>query len=263
MRLLLPLLAAGALLMTASVAPADEKFGPSDLFEKKSFQAGGITLPYRLLKPAKIEPGKTYPLVLFFHGAGERGTDNEKQLVHGVRTFASPTIQEKFPCFVVAPQAPEETLWVDIPWASPQPKMPEMPNANHAAVIGLLDKLVETLPIDRNRQYVTGLSMGGFGTLEMVVRHPDRFAAAAAVCGGTDLSRLPAAAKVPMWLFHGGKDTVVRVERSREAVDTLKKAGAMPHYTEYPDVGHDSWKNAYATSDLYEWLFAQKRPATP
>lgn len=263
MRLLFPLLAAGAFLMISSAAPADEKFGPSDLFEKKSFQAGGITLPYRLLKPAKIEPGKTYPLVLFFHGAGERGTDNERQLVHGVKTFASPAIHEKYPCFVVAPQAPEETLWVDIPWASPQPKMPEMPNANHTAVLGLLDNLVETLPIDRDRQYVTGLSMGGFGTFEMVVRHPERFAAAAVVCGGTDLGRLPVASKVPMWLFHGAMDMTVRVERSREAVETLKKAGAMPHYTEYPDVGHDSWKNAYATSDLYEWLFAQKRPATP
>jgi len=263
MRIALLSVLLGFALMPDVAVHAEEKFGPAELFEKKSFQKGGLTLPYRLLKPAKVESGKTYPLVLFFHGAGERGTDNDKQLVHGVKTFANPAMLEKYPCFVVAPQAPEETLWVDIPWSSPQPKMPETPNANHVAVVALLDDLVQMLPIDRDRQYVTGLSMGGFGTLEMVIRHPDRFAAAAVVCGGTDLSRLPAASKVPLWFFHGANDMTVRVERSREAVEVLRLGGGMLRYTEYPGVGHDSWNQAYAMPELYEWLFAQKRPATP
>ncbi len=237
------------------------EFGPAEAFEKHSFQGEGVTLPYRLLKPAKLEPGRKYPLVLFLHGAGERGTDNDRQLVHGVKTFASKEMQERYPCFVVAPQCPEKTMWVDIPWDSPQPKMPETPNANHVTLIALLDQVEQDFPVDTNRRYVTGLSMGGFGTFEMAVRHPDRFAAAAPVCGGTDLSRLPAASKLPFWIFHGGKDTVVRVERSREAAEVLKKAGAGPRYTEYPDVAHNSWSKAYATPELYEWLFAQKRSA--
>lgn len=237
--------------------------GPADAFEKQTFQGEGFTLPYRFLKPARVEPGRKYPLVLFLHGAGERGTDNEKQLVHGVKMFANEAMQKRYPCFVVVPQCPEKTMWVDIPWDSPQPKMPATPNSNHVTLIGLLDKVEMDFPIDPDRRYVTGLSMGGFGTLEMVVRHPERFAAAAPVCGGSDLSRLPVASKLPFWFFHGAKDTVVRVERSREAVAVLKKAGAEPRYTEYPDVAHDSWNKAYATPELYEWLFAQKRPAAP
>ncbi|AMV17220.1 alpha/beta hydrolase-fold protein [Planctomyces sp. SH-PL14] len=234
-----------------------------DSFEKHVFEAEGASLPYRLLKPANVESGKKYPVVVFLHGAGERGTDNEKQLVHGMSVFLDGQFRKDHPCFVVVPQCPDKTMWVDIPWDSPQPRMPEMPNLNHKLVIGLLDRLEKELPVDVDREYAAGLSMGGFGTWDLLIRNPKRFAAGVVVCGGADLSRVIVAKDIPLWLFHGAKDTTVRVERSREAVETLKKIGATPRYTEYPDVAHDSWNNAFATPELYEWLFTQKRTATP
>lgn len=250
-----------ALMLCSTLMAADS--ANEESFEKHIFQGTGGTLPYRLLKPVEIKEGQKYPLVLFLHGAGERGTDNEKPLVHGMQTFLDGEFRKQHPCFVVVPQCPDESMWVDIPWTTPQPVMPKNPNLNHTLVLGLLDTLLKELPVDPSRQYITGLSMGGFGTFEMIIRHPERFAAAAPVCAGTDLTRVIVAKDVPLWLFHGAMDTTVKVERSREIVETLKKAGGTPRYTEYPDVAHDSWNKAYATPELYEWLFAQKRSGSP
>jgi predicted peptidase len=126
-------------------------------------------------------------------------------------------------------------------------------------LLGLIDSLEKTLPIDKSRIYVTGLSMGGYGTWDLISRRPERFAAAVPVCGGGDEGQAANAAKVPVWAFHGGKDGVVIPERSRNMVEALKTAGATPKYTEYPEVGHDSWNKAYADPEMMKWLFSQKR----
>ena len=232
----------------------------ADKFEKRKFQPReGATLLYRFLKPAKVEAGKTYPLVLFLHGAGERGDDNTKPLVHGVKTFATPEFLAKFPCFVVVPQCPENTKWADIDWTTNKVVIPEQESPAAKLVMQCLDGLEKEFPIDTNREYVTGLSMGGFGTWDAISRHPQRFAAAVPVCGGCDLSQAKKIAHIPIWTFHGAKDQVVKVERTREIVEALKAAGAQPKYTEYPEVGHDSWNGAYKHQAMYDWLFAQKR----
>lgn len=213
-------------------------------------------LKYRLFKPEAVE-GKI-PLVLFLHGAGERGDDNAAQTKHGVKAFVAR--QAMNPHVLVAPQCPKGKKWNDVDWHAPTHKTPEAPSEPMALVMELLDVLPKELPIDPKRIYVTGLSMGGYGTWDLLTRRPELFAAAAPICGGGDETSAAKIAKIPQWIFHGDKDGVVKPERSRNMVEALKKAGGEPRYTEYPGVGHDSWTPAYKDPALFEWLFSQKKP---
>ncbi|MHA3775570.1 GDSL-type esterase/lipase family protein [Verrucomicrobiota bacterium sgz303538] len=218
----------------------------------------GQTLPYRLLSPEKVS-GKV-PLVIFLHGAGERGDNNQWQLRHGAPLFAKPDVQEKFPCYVLAPQCPTDQKWVDWDWKQPFTKQPAEPSAPMKLVLAVLDTLLqEHQDIDTDRIYVTGLSMGGYGTWDLATRFPDRFAAIAPICGGGDPEKAAAIAKVPTWTFHGNADPVVTVEQTRRMVAAMEKAGARPLYTEYANVAHDSWSNAYSEPMLLPWMFAQHR----
>lgn len=243
--------------MSTTLLAADVK----ELYEPRTFEMDGKKLLYRLLKPKGYEAGtkEKYPLVIFFHGAGERGNDNTKQLVHGMKDFASDAIREKYPAFVVAPQCPEGERWVNVSWSDPRHDMPNEPAPSMKLSLALLEALQEEFSIDANRIYVTGLSMGGFGTWDAIQRHPELFAAAAPICGGGDAAQAKRIAKLPIWVFHGAEDTVVKPERSRAMVEALKAAGGEPKYTEYPKVGHDSWSATYSDPAFYEWLFAQKK----
>jgi predicted peptidase len=230
-----------------------------EMLEKKTFEKDGGALPYRLMRPETMEPGKKYPLVIFLHGAGERGTDNEVQLVHGVKEFAKPEARKKYPCFLVAPQCPTGHQWVQVPWGADKHDMPPVPSAPASLLVGLMDELQKSLPVDPDRVYITGLSMGGYGTWDLLSRQPERFAAAVPVCGGGDEKKAGVMKKVPIWAFHGGLDVAVPVARSRNMVDAVNQAGGNARYTEYPQVGHDSWNPCYADPEMMEWLFGQKR----
>ena len=219
----------------------------------------GWQLPYRLLEPASIEPETTYPLVVFLHGAGERGDDNQTQLVHGMPEFACDEVRGKYPSFVVAPQCPSEQKWVDAPWDTDQHAMPAEPSEQMSAVFALIDKLKSELPIDANRIYITGLSMGGFGVWDAAQRRPELFAAAAPVCGGGDVACADRLKSLPIWAAHGERDDAVDVKLSRDMIEAITKAGGKPKYSEYAGVGHHSWVNFYNDPDFYEWLFAQKK----
>jgi predicted peptidase len=257
MRIVLAPITIVLLAMTLSTSAADHR----NRFEARMFKdAEGKALPYRLLYPKDIKPGEKYPLVLFFHGAGERGTDNEKQLVHAMNDFASDEIMAKYPAFVVAPQCPEGEQWVDTPWTADSHTMKEKPTEPLRQSLELVESLAKVLPIDQNRLYITGLSMGGFGVWDAIQRHPDRFAAAVTICSGGDPAYAEKIKHIPIWAFHGDADTTVKPKRSREMIDALKKAGGNPKYTEYKGVGHNSWEQTYADPKLYEWLFAQNRP---
>lgn len=217
-------------------------------------------LKYRMLDPRKSDVAKKpekFPLVVFLHGAGERGDDNVKQLIHGMQDFASAAVQSKYPCFVVAPQCPNGQQWVDTPWTALSHRMNPIPSPSMALVIQLIDELERDLPIDGNRIYVTGLSMGGFGTWDLVQRQPQRFAAAVPVCGGGDVTLAEKISRVPVWAFHGDQDTVVKPSRSTDMVEAMRKAGGKPHYTEYGGVGHNSWAATYRDPAMYKWLFSQ------
>ena len=231
-----------------------------DSGEAREFKsASGKKILYRLFKPAGYDDQQKYPLVLFLHGAGERGDDNQSQTKNGVRFFLQN--QAKFPCFIVAPQCPGKLQWVDTPWGNLKHAMPAQPTEPMQSTIDLLPALQkEFAAIDPKRLYVTGLSMGGFGTWDLISRFPKKFAAAVPICGGADEAQAPQIAKVPVWVFHGGADDVVKTIRSRNIVAALKAAGGSPKYTEYPGVGHGSWDQAYREADLFPWLFSQKLP---
>ncbi len=252
----------GALLGALGMSELSAADDIADRFEKKVFTGkDGGKLNYRFLAPAAVKDGEKqqkFPLVIFLHGAGERGDDNTAQLVHGVKRLAQDDFLKQYPCYVIAPQCPTDQLWASKPWTDPNPALAAEPSAPTKLLMELMDGMEQDMPIDTQREYVTGLSMGGYGTWEMAQRQPQRFAAIVPICGGADNTNMAGIKDLPIWIFHGDQDGAVPVERSRDAVAALKALGAKPIYTEYPGVGHDSWNPAYADLKLYEWLFAQK-----
>ncbi len=234
-----------------------------DPYEGRVFSpAKGKELKYRLMIPKDyaLTGTETYPLVLFLHGAGERGDDNIKQLVHGTREFAKDENRQKYPCFVAVPQCPDGKKWVEVAWTLDAHKQPDEESVSLELTRGMLTSLQKMFRIDPKRIYLTGLSMGGFGTWDLITRTPDVFAAAAPICAGADEALADRVTKLPIWAFHGDKDGAVKVERSRRMIAAIEKAGGKPRYTEYPGVGHDSWTQTYANPEFMAWLFAQKRP---
>ena len=220
---------------------------------------GDKTLNYRLLKPQNYDAAKKYPLVLFLHGAGERGNDNKAQLKHVAGVFLLPENREKFPCFVLAPQCPSNEKWADVNWGAKTHSLPEKAASSMALTLATIEQLKKQYSIDGKRLYVMGLSMGGYGTWDVVARYPEMFAAAVPICGGGDEAQAEKLVKLPIWCFHGGNDTVVPTARSRNMIEAIKKAGGNPKYTEFPGVGHDSWTPATKDAELLPWLFGQKR----
>ena len=240
------------------------------VFQAKTFAPDGPdrpTLPYRILLPAGFDPNTSaearFPLVLFLHGAGERGEDNAIQLVHGAAEFARPSRRSQNPAFVVFPQCPIEKRWVESPWdsASGAGEFPNEPSETMDLVLKLVDKLATQYPIDPARMYVMGLSMGGQGTWYAATAPPQRFAAMIEVCGGGDPTWADRYQGIPIWGFHGDKDTVVPVARGREMIAAIAQEGHHPElrFTEYPEVGHNSWTQTFRRDDVFEWMFSQAK----
>lgn len=236
-------------------------------FQLKEYKtADGHTLPYRILYPANYDSTKKYPLVLFLHGAGERGNDNEKQLTHGARLFLREDNRTSFPAIVIFPQCPQDSYWAvgDINRTSKPPKFEldysMTPNWPLTAANTLVQQFIAGGTVDPSRVYITGLSMGGMGTFESVFRYPDLYAAALPICGGGDAAEYDKRVrKTAFWVFHGGADAVVNVQQSRTMVEKLKKLKVTVKYAEYPGVNHNSWDNAFAEPDYLEWMFGQRR----
>ncbi|MCX7700159.1 MAG: dienelactone hydrolase family protein [Gemmataceae bacterium] len=262
------LLGAGCLgwLVVVSSIPAQSPSAGSDMdriFEKHIFENNEARLPYRLMKPEGFSAGTAtkFPLVIFLHGIGERGTDNAKQLRNGVEEFAKEENRRRYPCFLVVPQCPPDQLWVNVnpPGTRSNLTLADQPTQPLAMVLDLIDRLCRELPVDRQRIYLTGLSQGGYGTWDFICRRPELFAAAIPVCGGGDPGQASKLVKLPIWAFHGDADSVIPPERSRDMVAAIEKAGGKPKYTEYPGVGHDSWTPTYRNAEVLEWLFKQRR----
>lgn len=218
---------------------------------------------FRLLKPAKIEPGKKYPVVMFLHGAGERGDDNRKQLQYLPEQMAQPDWQEKFPCFLIAPQCRERKQWVEVPWGDKDSTPTKELGPQMQVALKILDKVLKDNPVDQQRIYLTGLSMGGYGSWDLGMRMPERFACVVPICGGGDESHADRLVGMPVWAWHGDADEAVPVDRSRKMIAAIKKAGGDPKYTELPGVGHNSWTPAYSDpKGVVPWMFEQvkKKP---
>jgi predicted peptidase len=235
-----------------------------DLGSYEFIGASKLRMPYRLLIPRCLSESARYPLVLFFHGSGERGDDNQKQLQHGVRRFAAPASRTKYPCFVLVPQCPTHLDNQPIMWTGRREQMHSLKLAPEAAIplrsaLELVIEIEKKFPIDTDRIYVTGISIGGFASWEALIRCPQKFAAAIPVCGGGDVNCADRIRDIPVWAFHGANDTAVPVQCSRSMIEMIEQAGGHPRYTEYPGVGHNSWDRAYAEPELLSWLFSQKR----
>jgi predicted peptidase len=259
-------IAAGLLVALFSLPLPAARPGPADisrLFEARTYRSShGGTLPYRLMKPARFDAAKKYPLVLFLHGAGERGTDNRKQLLVGLNIFADPTRIDRYPCFIVAPQCPEKDKWADVEWNAETHIMKKNPTPSLAMALEIVAALGKEFPVDPDRLYVIGYSMGGYGAWDAIQRHPELFAAAVPVCGGGDETAARRIIRVPVWAFHGALDDIVRVERSRNMINALVRAGGVPRYTEYADINHFCWGYAFMDETMLSWLFWQRKPDT-
>lgn len=232
----------------------------SSRFSINRYIEKGDTLNYRQLFP-DADTLRRYPLVIFLHGSGERGSDNEAQLKWGVMNFATDENMMRHPALVIAPQCPEKISWSNFSREknSLDIRLLPTPARPMELLIGLIHQLIKTLPVDSNRIYITGLSMGGFGTFDAIERYPNLFAAAVPVCGGGDPSKAASIAHIPIWMYHGAEDPAVNPGYSVNMLQALIKAGAHPGYTQYPESGHFSWLGAYSDPLMMEWLFRQHK----
>ena len=247
------LLATGcALLLSLSFAAAqsstEDLMQTPQTFKKKVNRTIGTDYLLFLPKGYEAKGDKRWPLMLFLHGAGERGSDLKKVAVHGPPKLVK--TRPDFPFILVSPQCPTDQTWSD------------------ETLLALLDHVIKEHKVDTNRVYLTGLSMGGYGSWSLGVKHPERFAAIAPICGGGETinvllsSRAKSAAlkSLGIWAFHGAKDPVVKLEESERMVAALKKAGVKEvELTVYPEAQHDSWTDTYANEKLFDWFLKHER----
>ena len=238
----------------------DVPIDQNSFFRREDYRdTAGNKLPYQLMEPWKQTAGKTYPLVIFLHGSGERGSDNVSQMKNGVHAFCEKNMREKHPCYLLVPQCPEGQRWggSSKDWGALYSQEPTAPGR---MVLELVDKLLRENPqIDRRRIYVTGLSMGGFGTFDLLMRRPELFAAGMPLCGGGDPKFAGKIKNIPLWIFHGRLDEAVYPRFSWTIVEALKKNGGKVKYTEYSTMNHNIWDITYYNPDVLEWLFAQHK----
>ena len=229
-------------------------------FSREKYIENSDTLYYRMLFPDATKQRK-YPLVIFLHGSGERGNDNDAQLKWGVMNFATDQNMLEHPAVVIAPQCPERQTWSSVTPDKDRKRMTlnAEPSVPMRLLIGLIRQLETKMPIDTNRIYITGLSMGGYGTYDALERYPALFAAAVPVCGAGDTSRVASIAHVPMWIYLGAEDPAVNPLNGLAMLEALTNAGAHPGFTQYPEVGHFSWLGAYSDPLMMEWLFRQHK----
>lgn len=262
MKRLAPALVAFALIVSrpGPIRAAEEK--PVHPLLLKVFEArvhrdaSGATLNYRLFKPAGWSNSTHLPLVLFLHGAAGLGDDNQRQFNGGNEVpplaLTSDAAQARFPCFVLAPQCPRGETWSSR--ASEAPRMIRL-------TLAALESLRTEFRLDTNRLYLVGVSMGGNGAWDLARRFPQMFAAVVPICGSGDPGTAGRLTRLPIWCFHGAADPLIPVDNARRMIAALRKAGGQPRYTEYPGVGHDSYRNAFREPELLPWLFQQRRPA--
>jgi predicted peptidase len=228
-------------------------------FTRAAFVSGADTMQYRLLYPRNYDKHRHYPLVVFLHGDGERGNDNEKQLYAMPKALTDSVGRIKYPCFILAPQCPNKRLWVYFPHFPESLKAMDEPTFPAKWTFQLIGQLITTLPIDSGRVYITGYSGGGEGTFDFLTRRPHLFAAAVPLCSVSDTAKAGLIHNIPIWAFHGEKDEINDVKYSRMMIAALKTHGGNPKYTEYPGMGHNIIAKAYQEPGLFDWLFLQRK----
>ncbi|HET8829845.1 MAG TPA: prolyl oligopeptidase family serine peptidase [Pelobium sp.] len=250
------------LLLMPSLALAQTK----NDFLKDVFISRGDTLPLRILYPENFDPSKKYPLMLFLHGRGESGNDNERQLTHGSKMFLDPEFRKNYPAVVIFPQCGNDSYWANVKITTNEKGKRNFDFrtcGKPTKAMRLLSKYVDGLDdlpyLDDDRFYVGGLSMGGMGTYELLRRERNTFAAAFAICGGDDPKNVRKYDDVPLWLFHGEKDDIVDPQFTKDIAMELERRGATYKLTIYPKANHNSWDSAFAEKELLPWLFSHKK----
>ena len=233
-----------------------------EIFTMETFKTSNLRngLPYRLYVPSNYDPSKTYPVVLILHGAGERGNDNTAQLVHVVKQLFDQADSPVHDSIVVMPQCPNGNQWVDTPWANGNYSLTNVKQSNESkAVIELLDQIAQTYSTDTDRYYAMGISMGGFGTWDLIMRYPDKFAAAVPICGGADVAMAETLKDHPIYTCHGSADPTVPVAGTRAMVQALQDAGSTKIvYKEINGGGHGVWEDVSKDPTVMEWMFSHK-----
>lgn len=254
------------LLMAATKAGIAQDYST---YEKHWLVQGGDTLPYRVLLPLQYDSSRQYPVLFFLHGAGERGRDNEKQLVHGGSFFLDPQLRAKYPVIIIAPQCAETDYWSNVLRlhdAKGKRTFHFLAKGKPTVYMQLLEQLViyciNNYPVKKDQVYAGGLSMGGMGTFELVRRMPGRFAAAFAICGGADTATAKIIRNSSWWIFHGGKDNIVSPSFSENMATALRRYHSDVKLTLYPGANHNSWDSAFAEPEMLPWLLSKKRTIT-
>lgn len=237
---------------------AGKQCGLDELFSFEQYQNEKTTLPYRLYVPFNYSPDKSYPLLVNLHGAGHRGNDNIRHL-GTIKPLMNMAQTQADDVIIVVPQCPVNKKWVNTGWGLGSYRLQDVPETNELkAVVELIGQLQETYNVDDKRIYASGFSMGGYGTWNLLMNHPDLFCAGVAMCGAGDPSKGDVLAKIPIWAIHGAKDPTVPVQGSRDMVNAIQAAGGTKlNYTELPDNEHDVWSYTYSNAEIFNWLFAQ------
>ncbi len=248
-------------LMASTYLQAQEQLPDMSLLEARRHIEDNDTLPYRLYRSQKADTmTEALPLVIFLHGAGERGNDNCMQLKHCIKYFLNDTVTGHYPFLLMVPQCPEDKRWVNTDWSLPEHTMDSVPTTELRGVMAVLDSLIDVGAVDSTRVYICGISMGGFGTWDALQRWPEKFAAAIPVCGGGDPTYAEAMKDIPFYIFHGLQDGIVMPSRSMQMYDALREVGnTKVVLVTYPDLGHGCWDEAFSTPGLFKWLFGKRR----
>lgn len=235
-------------------------FSLQDHFAYREYKNEDTTLPYRLYVPFNYTPEKEYPLLINLHGAGRRGTDNRLQLAYLDKAMLNPNLNVD-EAIIIFPQCSENNMWVDSDWSKGCYNLDDVPESNELrAVMEVLGQLRQAYSVDANRIYAIGCSMGGYGTWNLLMNHPDVFAAGVAMCGGGDPSKAHILKDKSIWAIHGAKDPTVPVSGSRDMAMALEAVGALDfHYTELPEAEHNVWTYTYENQEIFEWLFSRTK----
>ena len=259
--LIVLVLTLGNPLLAQESSPSIEQLPDTSLLEFHHHIKGNDILPYRLYRSQKADTmTEALPLVIFLHGAGERGNDNYMQLKHCIKYFLDDTVTSRYPFLLMVPQCPNERRWVNTDWSLPEHTMDSLPTVELSGVMSVLDSLTACGSVDSTRVYICGISMGGYGVWDALQRWPKKFAAAIAICGGGDPAYAEAMKDIPVYIFHGLRDEVVMPSRSVQMYDALKAAGNEEAVlVTYPELGHGCWDEAFSTPGLFRGLFGKKR----
>lgn len=250
----------GLLLLFTAIETKAQKL--EEFFHGDTLVVEGDSLPYLMYNPGDQRDTSRLPLVIFLHGSGERGRDNLLPLTHCIRFFMDDTVRSQYAFRMIVPQCGLDDRWVETDWDLSSHRMPKEPSRPMKVLFHLIDSLLSTPSIDANRIYVLGISMGGYGVWDLIQRRPELCAAAVPMCGGGDTTLAATLTDIPIWIFHGAKDGLVKPERSAQMYLSIRQAGGKKvHFNLFQDLGHICWNRPFEQCGVIPWLFRQQKTA--